>query len=88
MWTLLWIAVDGSGKFYQSISRLQEKLGIDLVLSSSKRGQHADHIADHRAPRSEAKAGLEGTLGMHAMCCQDPGNGETPRQCRPKRFSA
>ena len=70
--------VDRSGKFYQSISRLQEKLGIDLVPSSSKRGQHTDHIADHGARRSETKAVHEVILEMQTMCCQGPGNGETP----------
>lgn len=78
MWTSFWIVVDSSGKFYQSISRLQEKLGIDLVLSFSKRGQHTDHIADHGASRSETKAGHEVILGMQTMCCQGSGNSETP----------
>lgn len=72
------MAVDGSVTFCQSISRLQEKLGIDLVLSSNKRGQHTDHIADHGAPPSETKAGHEVILGVQIMCCQGPGNGETP----------
>lgn len=72
------MAVDGSGTFYQGISRLQEKLGIDLVLSSNKRGWHTDYIADHGAPPSETKAGHEVILGMQAVCCQGPGNGETP----------